>query len=118
MKIDNYIYYHQHIGVEVVSFESQSSASGAQRSANRLLLSAFTPHPLTFHPLTLRLVLFVFIHFPGSVVINSIPFLGQRPGWDFLLFFRGVASRHDGRGAEAFIHGMTRPFRAGRELPC
>jgi hypothetical protein len=44
--------------------------------------------------------------------------LGQRPGWDFLLFFRGVASRHDGRRLKACIFDMTRPFRAGRELPC
>jgi hypothetical protein len=58
MKIANRIYYHQHNGVEGVSFESQSPVAGAQRSANRLLFSAFTLHPSSFsftlHPSPFR----------------------------------------------------------------
>ena len=82
--------------------------------AENWLHSAENVHLLAWHFVR---VLFVFIHLVASFVENNILFFRQCHGWDFLLFFRGIMSRHDGRSLKAWILDMARPFRAGREFP-
>jgi len=64
MKIDNYIYYHQHNGVEGVSLESQSPAPGADKPplpiASRQTISRlqhFHPSPFILYPFPLAFTL-------------------------------------------------------------
>jgi hypothetical protein len=83
-------------------------------------LSPVTLHPFsfTFHALTPRLVLFVLIHIPASVVVNRILFLGAVPWLGHFAVFPGSSEppRWAG-GLKACILDMTGPIRGGREAP-
>jgi len=132
MKIANYIYYHQHnrenrsLIIHNLPRPVPRSHPVADRlSPNCFPLSSFILHPSPFilHPSSFTLYPLPFTSFclfsytspEQSSFLTSLR--GTIPPQVTFCWFRGLMSRHNGRRLEVCILDMTRPFRAGREVP-